>query len=171
MSVLFFSFLFFLPAGIANMMPVFASKIPILREYCYPLDFGLSFRGKRIFGDHKTIRGLLAGVFAGVLGVLIEQHLGFLPTQNPLLLGFLLSFGALIGDSIKSFFKRQIGIPSGKSWFPFDQIDYIMGGIFFSLFVVELPLSDYLIIISLYFILHLLISYTGFLLGLKNNPI
>ena len=42
---------FLLPAGFANMAPVFAKKINFLR---YPVDFGLKLRGRRIFGKNKT---------------------------------------------------------------------------------------------------------------------
>jgi len=41
-------------------------------------------------------------------------------------------FGALIGDIIKSFFKRRIGKKRGQDWIPFDQIDFILGVLFFS---------------------------------------
>ena len=48
-----------------------------------------------------------------------------LPT---LIVGPLFAIGALGGDALKSFFKRQVGIRPGGTWFPFDQIDYIIGG-------------------------------------------
>ena len=56
-----FALWFFLPAGLANAAPVFASRIPKSEKLALPLDFGKSFRGKRIFGENKTFRGLLAG--------------------------------------------------------------------------------------------------------------
>jgi len=34
---------------------------------------------------------------------------------NILIIGFLFGFGALLGDLVESFFKRRIGIESGKS--------------------------------------------------------
>jgi len=47
-----------------------------------PLDFGLSFRGKRIFGDHKTWRGLVINVLFCTIGTMIQawlQNKGYLP--------------------------------------------------------------------------------------------
>lgn len=166
MNIFFFAFFFFLPAGIANMVPVFAAKLPFLRKYNQPLDFGKSFRGKRILGNHKTIRGFIVGILGGVGVVLIESHI--MQISNPILLGFLLSFGALAGDSIKSFFKRRIGIPSGATWFPFDQIDYILGGLLLSLFVVRLSLWHYVTIFLLYFVLHIATTTVGYFLKLKE---
>lgn len=173
MNSLFLSFFFFLPAGIGNMMPVFAAKLPGLSKWNQPLDFGLTFQNKRILGDHKTVRGIITGILAGMLIAVILVH--FFPNlyhgANPFLVGFLLSFGALAGDSIKSFFKRRVNIPSGKTWFPFDQIDYIVGGLVLSLFVVRLPLQQYLVIFLLYFCLHLLSTTIGYLLHLKKSPL
>src|SRR5260221_11641112 len=107
MQNIFFSLWFFLPAGIANVVPVFASKLPILRGYCYPMDLNKSFSGKRILGDNKTIRGFISGILIGIIistlqynlyksSTLINALIGFNYTNgNPVLLGFLLSFGAL----------------------------------------------------------------------------
>lgn len=167
MNIIFFAFLFFLPAGVANMVPVFAAKL--FPKWDMALDFGLTFRGKSILGNHKTIRGLISGIF---LGILFALFLSFLFPQlyqtKAIFIGFLLSFGALLGDSIKSFFKRQVGIASGKSWFPFDQIDYILGGMLFSLLAIRLSLLDYFTIFIVYFLLHLFVSWIGFLVGLKK---
>jgi CDP-2,3-bis-(O-geranylgeranyl)-sn-glycerol synthase len=83
----------------------------------------------------------------------------------------LLSFGALFGDMVKSFFKRQLGVASGKSWFPFDQIDYIVGGLAFSAIVVRLEATQYISVLVVWFALHLISSYIGYLLKLKKDPI
>src|SRR6185312_2869782 len=129
MPMILFGLWFFLPAGIANMMPVFAAKI--FPKWNQPLDFGKSFGKKRIFGDHKTVRGIVVGILSGIL-IAILQYILYNNTTlvgsfvsfdymqgNPIVFGFLLSFGALLGDSIKSFFKRRVGVASGKTWFPF----------------------------------------------------
>ena len=168
-----YAFLFFLPAGIANMTPVFSSRIPILRNWRTPLDFGKSYRGKRIFGPNKTWRGLVSGTLAGALtGLLLYGP--FFSNGNQLI--FLLicaamSLGALVGDAVESIFKRQRGISSGNSWFPFDQTDYIIGGLIFTLPFGFLPLWLILWVFVLFFGLHLLSSYIGFLIGFKSKPI
>lgn len=172
------AFVFFLPAGIANMSPVFANKIPLLNRWKTPLDFGKYYKGKRIFGDNKTWRGLITGSLAAGLFSLTLSSLasGFIdvPVQFRLswfLFGAWIGLGALIGDAIESFFKRQRGVPSGHSWFPWDQIDYVLGAILFSLVIVREPIVVYVLTLGIYFSLHVVVSYIGYLLGLKDKPI
>lgn len=147
------------------------------------MDFHKKFRGKRLLGDHKTIRGLVAGIIVGVitvyLQILLFNYFKFFRDVslfnynqiNPVLLGFLSAFGALFGDALKSFFKRQLSIPSGKSWVPFDQVDYILGGILFTAMYIRFDLKTYIILFVMWFILHPLSTFIGWLLRLKDDPI
>jgi CDP-2,3-bis-(O-geranylgeranyl)-sn-glycerol synthase len=173
MDLLFAALVIFSPAGIANMMPILASKIPGLTQWNAPMDSGRNFGGKRIFGDHKTWRGFISGVVGGTLfGLIVHQVYDFGATQAEFLLfSAAISAGALLGDAVKSFFKRRVRVAPGKSWFPFDQIDYVIGGLLFMLPFGVLSLSLALTIFGLYFGLHLLISYIGYLLHLKSTPI
>jgi CDP-2,3-bis-(O-geranylgeranyl)-sn-glycerol synthase len=56
---------FFLPAYLANMSPVLIGRR--FGALAIPIDGGRTLWGKRILGDHKTWRGLLAGIVAGTL--------------------------------------------------------------------------------------------------------
>lgn len=184
MKELLFALWFFLPAGLANAAPVFMSKVPGLRKLNAPMDFGRSYRGKRIFGDNKTWRGLISGTVIATLAVAIQHYLhrnyagvrsaiDLVDYCDPLvlLLGPLLGLGALLGDAIESFFKRQSGVKPGHAWFPFDQIDYIIGGLLLSVLVVRLRLIDYAAIGVTWFLMHLIFSYLGYIVGLKSKPI
>jgi len=114
-----------------------------------PIDFGKSLKdGKRILGDGKTWRGFVAGAFVGMtcgfglstvakfanaygfdfLG--LNDFTGF-PFMIPII--FSICFGALLGDIVKSFFKRRIGRDRGQDWIPFDQLDFIVGALILSL--------------------------------------
>ncbi len=112
-----------------------------------PIDFGKIWRdNRRILGDGKTWRGLFSGTFLGMtlgFGLVIAARFlqqtdysflnltdfeGF-PLMIPLL--FSLCFGALLGDIIESFFKRRIGKDRGQDWRVFDQLDFIVGALFF----------------------------------------
>lgn len=168
-----FVFLFFLPAGIANMVPVFAARVPGLRNWEWPMDGGRSWRGRRLLGDHKTWRGFAAGTASAVLAAVIISKVDpfFYQGASPVLIGFLLGAGALAGDAVKSFFKRRAGIPSGKAWFPFDQVDYIAGAIAFSFWYAPLRPAGYLLMLALGFVLHLLIVYIGYLTKLRDQAI
>ena len=183
LALLFFAFWFFGPAGLANVLAFASGKIRILRPLNYPVDFGLKLRGKRILGSHKTIRGFVVGIVAAIMGVYLQVFLyTILPWQqqlfpidytvvNPVLLGFLLGFGALAGDSVKSFFKRQMGIQPGRSWFPYDQIDYIGGGIVLTWFYVPLAWYEYILIFLVWFLIHPLATFIGFLFKVRHKPI
>jgi CDP-2,3-bis-(O-geranylgeranyl)-sn-glycerol synthase len=175
---------FFAPAGLANAAPVFAARIPLLNKLGTPIDGGKTFRGKRLFGDHKTVRGFISGILLATIIVLLQMYLfrhvsWFKHTSlyvdyansKSLLLGPLLGFGALFGDAVKSFFKRQCNVPSGESWIPFDQIDYIVGGVLFSLPIVVLHPTDILLLFIVWVIVHPLSTFIAWLLGLKDKPI
>jgi CDP-2,3-bis-(O-geranylgeranyl)-sn-glycerol synthase len=90
---------------------------------------------------------------------------------HPLLLGALASMGALAGDALKSFVKRQVGIAPGKTWFPWDQLDYILGGIVFTYWYVPLSFSQYLLLGLVWFLLHPLSTFIGYELKLKESPV
>ncbi|MEO8863341.1 MAG: CDP-archaeol synthase [Candidatus Saccharimonadales bacterium] len=165
--------LFFLPAGIANMAPVLAKKVPFVNKIDWPMDLNLKWRGKRLLGKNKTWRGLLAGVLLGGITAVVVAKLNHDVVVNiaPFWVGCLLGFGALIGDAIESFFKRQLDVKPGHSWFPFDQTDYIIGGLIIIMPFVDLPLWASITILVTYFGMHIIVAYIGFLLGLKDKPI
>lgn len=176
MSEVLAAFLFFLPAGIANMSPVFANRIPVLNRWKTPIDLGKSWHGKRLLGENKTWRGLVFGTFmAGLTALLIRIF------TNPsasldihatfVFAGALMGAGALIGDAVESFAKRQMNIAPGSAWFPFDQTDYIIGGLLIIYPIYHPSFRLMLAIGLLYFGLHLVSSYIGYLLGLKDKPI
>jgi CDP-2,3-bis-(O-geranylgeranyl)-sn-glycerol synthase len=181
---LIFSVWFFLPAGLANASPIYARRIPGLKRLGYPLDFNKKFQGKLVFGKNKTWRGLILATAIGIIIVSI-QHFIFMhsswirtisnpidyQTINFILLGTLLGAGAILGDAIESFAKRRLDIKPGFSWFPYDQIDYIIGGCFLSLFIVRLSIQEYLLILGVWFLIHLVSSYIGYLTGMKDRPI
>lgn len=174
MNNVLFALLFFLPAGFANAAPPLINKVPLINRWKTPLDFGMTVRGQRMFGKNKTWRGLISGMLiSGITAWLLYPYLGT-DTGNTLshfIIGASLGFGALLGDAIESFFKRQIGIPSGSSWIVFDQIDYVVGAILFSLPFVRLNLIDYVFVVITYFCLHFIVSYIGYVLGFKEKPI
>lgn len=184
MNIILFALWFFLPAGLANSAPVFASRLPGLKNLSAPMDFGAHFKDKRIFGPNKTWRGLMAGILVATTTLWIQQylytHTGWAKTialnvnystLPVFILGPLFGLGALLGDAIESFFKRLKGVPSGESWFPFDQFDYIVGGLLASSLVVQLSLREYVVIVVIWFCLHILSVYIGFLIGLRDSKI
>ncbi len=171
---------FLLPAGFANMAPVFAAKV--FPRWDFPVDARKTFRRIRIFGDHKTIRGLVAGVLLSA-GVFLIQKKAYLSInwirtisafdygKMPVSFGALTGFGALFGDLIKSFFKRRVGIDPGKSWFPFDQIDWILGCLAATSLAVRPSSTLVFSSILMALVLSLIVKWLGYLLRLEKNPI
>lgn len=166
-----------LPGALANMMPVFVQRIPFLAA---PVDFGKSWRGKRIFGDHKTFRGFFFGILGAIVVAYIQsvfyqypaiQAISFIDFSetNVVVFGFLMGFGVLFGDLVKSFFKRRVNIEPGKSWFPWDQLDLIIGALVF-VSLIKIPSWQMIV----FFIvagplLHLGFNYLGYVLKIKKN--
>lgn len=167
--------LLLLPGAAANMAPVLVARIPFL---AHPLDNHLHVRGRRVFGANKTIRGLIAGVLASTLVVSLLAWGADLVAPfslidyssiHPLILGPLVGLGALVGDALKSFAKRQADIPPGHSWPPFDQIDWIVG-MFVAIAPFHVfPISIYLLALFIGGALHPLVNIAGYYLNLKRS--
>ena len=180
---IFFSLWFFAPAGFANLAAFLSGKIKFLKKFNYPVDCYKKFLGKRLLGSHKTVRGFIAAIVVGIIACALEVFVynsfssirQVIPldyaTINPVILGILLGFGALAGDGVKSFFKRRQGIQPGRSWFPFDQIDYILGGIAFSFLYIQLSLGWYIILFIVWFLMHPLTTFIGYLFRLRHQPL
>ncbi len=179
-----FALWFFLPAAFANGIPVLVAKIPWLQKFEAPMDFGLSYHGKRIFGAHKTWRGFIAGVLTATLTLWLQQeaviYFGWaqwLTTQvdyvslPTLIMGPVFGAAALAGDAIESFFKRQRGTAPGHGWFPWDQLDYILAASLATSLFVSLTLWQYISLIAFWFVIHIVSTYLGYLGGLRDRPI
>lgn len=179
-----FAMWFLLPAALSNSAPVFAAAIPGLKKFNAPIDGGRKIGGHDILGPHKTWRGIIAGIVVSTFVLWLQQLLAanfewaqFITGEvnyaslPVLLLGPAFAIGALGGDAIESFFKRRIGIKSGKSWLPFDQLDYIIGSVLISMLFVVVSPMQYLWMFIIWFGVHLVASFVGYKLGLKKEPI
>jgi len=164
---------FFLPAGFANMAPIiFQNSLPGL---AMPLDGGKKIRGKRIFGDHKTVRGMVCGFAFGILIAYVQSFHPFpgieiIDYHQWLLLGFVQSVGALGGDLLKSFFKRQMNVAPGQSWVPFDQLDYVLGAILATTFFFHVPWEMIGAALVLGPLFHMGLNRIGYWLKIRESP-
>jgi CDP-2,3-bis-(O-geranylgeranyl)-sn-glycerol synthase len=145
-----------------------------------PIDFGKTWSdGKRIFGDGKTFRGFFGGVMSGILVgsilILLQYFLNLEPIHTPLSV-ILLATGALLGDLIKSFFKRRLDKKRGESWLIADQYDLVAGA--FALLLIVYPewvwtwitpaVAVWIVVITP--LLHRGVNIIGYLLGVKDVP-
>lgn len=169
---------FLLPAYFANMAPVIFNNMGWLNFLAKPIDGGFKLNNDYIFGFNKTWRGLVSAIIVGVIitgiqsllysnsyfnGIsLINYH------RNWLVFGFCAGTGAILGDLIKSFFKRRVHIVSGKSWPVFDQLDFIIG-FFVATYWLVMPNWQIVIIAFLItLILHPLTNIIAYFLKLKK---
>lgn len=170
---------FMFPAYLANMAPVLLKWTPLGN---FPLDHKKTWHGQRIFGEHKTYRGIFTGVLLGVITIFVQArlvdfhfftNLSLIPyqelsIQKLSLIGFAFGFGALLGDLVKSFFKRRLKIPSGKLWFPFDQLDFAIGALLLVQIFYTPPWPHIMMILVFTPLLHFLTNVISYFLGLKK---
>jgi len=169
---------FILPAGIAN---IFASVSRYFPVSGFPIDFNKTWRGKRVLGNNKTWRGAFFGTVFGILTFWLQQYLyqyDFFQklsltdyTQLDWLFGFLLASGAIWGDALESFFKRQIDRAPGKPWLPFDQIDYSVGSLALASIIFFPGWSIAIFIVVFGVILHIMFNLLGYLLKIQKNKL
>jgi len=140
----------------------FANATPTILGGGKPVDFKRNFiDGRRLFGDNKTIRGFVSGVFAGtVVGIL----------QGEPLRGALLSLGALIGDLGGAFVKRRFGLDPGAPLPLLDQLDFVAGALILSVNFFPIDVTSMILIIVLTPFIHFLTNTIAYALKLKSRP-
>ncbi len=170
---------YILPAYLANISPVFAYNI-FKNKFSTPIDFNKKLLNRPLFGKNKTYRGFISGILVGILVSSLQSYLyAFKSIKdislfdytsiNPVIFGFLMGFGALFGDLAKSFVKRRLNFKPGASWIPFDQTDFLVGGMFFASFVYR-PGADVIITILLVMpIVKVIIDQIGFYLKISRS--
>ena len=159
MGILTTALLFIGPAYVANAAPlVFGGRTP--------LDGGRNFLdGQPIFGSHKTVRGLVAGIIAGsVLGA-VES----LFDPRLLLAGFMISLGAVLGDLLGAFVKRRLKIKPGDQLPIVDQLDFVLGGLLVGWSFFQMELVSILVVVLVTPPIHLVTNFGAYLLGIKKT--
>jgi len=188
-----FTLIFFLPAYLANMFPVIFLKTSFLVNLRKPIDMGRKWHGKRVLGDNKTFYGIVTAVIGGAIGAPLAVFIfysadgGLVNLLNTefwhlvwyfitlLFIGGYVGLGAIMGDIIKSFFKRRMGIAPGKPLIFFDQVDFIIGAWVAIMFLewllnVQSGIDWQILLISLIItpLLHLGANYIAFRLKWKK---
>lgn len=140
-----------------------------------PIDGGRTFvDGRPLLGKGKTVRGICIGVTTAVLVAVAQSF--FLYTMNPVIFGLLIGSGAMLGDVMKSFFKRRLNIASGRPLPLFDQLDFIAGALALYYLVgpyvlnafYSLTFTQVAVIVVVTPLMHLLFNSIGYALGMKE---
>ncbi|WP_304105635.1 CDP-2,3-bis-(O-geranylgeranyl)-sn-glycerol synthase [Methanobrevibacter ruminantium] len=171
---------FMLPAYVANLSGLaFGGGTPV--------DGGKEYKdGRRLIGNGVTWKGFINGtilgtIVGGILGIIgsfygdlnvLTSGVIALPVYGSIIggltLGFLMAFGALLGDLVGSFIKRRMGLQSGEPAPIMDQLDFVVGALILSLLVVKISWEFFIIIAVLTLILHLGSNMIAYLLGIKD---
>ncbi len=154
------------------------------------IDFGKSWRGKRILGDGKSWLGFFGGVLTGVLtGLLIMgisaiwdpvNYGGYGPFWTNVSIITCLATGALLGDICGAFIKRRLGMERGQKAPILDQYDFVAGSFLFtSIFHWDFIYANYfegvhiaafITILLVTFAIHRSVNIIGYKMGLNKEP-
>ncbi len=154
-----------------------ANGAPVIFGGGKAMDLGRNFiDGKRLFGSHKTFRGFFAGIiigtFVGLVQTIFYEQVLFQYSpqfQYSILLGFMMSVGAVIGDLIESCIKRRINRPPGTNLPIADQLDFILGAFLFSIPVSPPSLLYAAVILLVTIPTHWITNLGATLLNMKNK--
>jgi CDP-2,3-bis-(O-geranylgeranyl)-sn-glycerol synthase len=153
---------FMAPAYVANMAPPF---VRYWKGWNRPIS-------PRWLGTHKTVLGFAAGVLAAVAVTFLQSRLawpGAIAAYDGWLdLGVRFGVGAMLGDSLKSFFKRRRGVAPGGTWIPFDQLDFVAGALVLVWRRAALAWTDVAVVLALSFVGHILVNHLGYWLGVRD---
>jgi len=172
-------FYFFLPAYLANATPPLAARAGILNFLARPIDGGRNFLGRPFLGSHKTWRGLVLGILAGFLTVLLQAYLWRFPAFreisiidyqkiNLLFFAFWLPAGAVFGDLLSAFAKRRLNLAPGAKFLPFDQTNYVIGAFIFLWPFFDVKPDVWPVLFVLTFFLHIIVNRLGYSLKLHK---
>lgn len=147
----------------ANGAPLLVRLLPGLRRWNRPLDGGYRLAdGERLFGHHKTWRGVSAAI------LLTTPVAWFL--NLPLWLGILFALFSMLGDLLGSFAKRRWHIAPGARAIGLDQLPEAL----LPLLLLKQPLGlgwlSILITALLFMIVVLLLSRILYYLRVRRNP-
>lgn len=143
-----------------------ANAAPLLLGGGRTLDGGRKLSdGQPIFGSHKTVRGVLAGVIAGTLvgfgESLIDPRLA--------LGGIMISLGSVLGDLLGAFIKRRLRVEPGRAFPILDQLDFILGGLLLGYAFFPISLVSAVLVVLVTPPIHLGTNYGAYLLGIKRT--
>jgi CDP-2,3-bis-(O-geranylgeranyl)-sn-glycerol synthase len=143
-----------------------ANAAPLLFGGGPTLDRGRKLSdGQPIFGAHKTIRGVIAGILAGTIIGLAESFVD----SRLALAGFMMALGAVSGDLLGAFVKRRLHVEPGKAFPILDQLDFVLGSLIFGYYFFPIGLYSVIFFVVVTPPIHLGTNYGAYRLGIKKT--
>ncbi|KKT76005.1 MAG: CDP-diglyceride synthetase [Microgenomates group bacterium GW2011_GWA2_44_7] len=136
-------------------------KRNLWQSLTFPVDFGGTINGERIFGPTKTFRGFVVTIVGASLVTYLTYPL--LSTPNVVfyvpswLIGALLGLGYSIGELPTSFLKRrfdiapsqQVGGAKGVFFYLLEQVDSVATAVIVALLISNIPISTGIILFTM----------------------
>jgi CDP-2,3-bis-(O-geranylgeranyl)-sn-glycerol synthase len=177
----------FAPLLAASAVAGLVLRFDLLSGLARPIDAGRTWRGRRLFGDGKTWRGVVVAVAVCVAGAAVQRHvvggsagdlaLADYRTTNVFLFGAAMGGGAMLGELPNSFVKRRLGIARGETargalavlFYVWDQVDLLTTAWpLLSFWVQPTPaLAATSVVVAL--VLHPLLSLLGWVVGARRT--
>ena len=180
--------LFALPVIIGGGLHIAAMRLGLWPRLArLPLDGRLTWRGRRLLGDNKTVRGAVVMVAAtalasGLTGLVVGAsglagHGLATAAAHPLGWGALLGAGYVAGELPNSFLKRQLDVAPGAAaggalgplFWIVDQCDSLLGVLAAASLVAALPLALCAALVVVTIAVHPLAALVMKRLGLKRR--
>lgn len=128
-----------------------------------PLDGGrMMADGHPLLGPSKTLRGLVSAIVGTVAAAPL---LGF-----SWQIGLLIAIFAMLGDIFSSFLKRRLGLASSAMALGLDQIPESLFPLVACRSLLDLSVSQVLLLTFVFMIAELLISRLLYQLGIRQHP-
>jgi len=147
---------------IANGAPII-SRVLLSDGFNLAVDFGVKLPdNKRLFGSSKTWRGIFSAlaftpIAAWLLGYLAET-------------GLLVAVYAILGDLTSSFIKRRLAMKPSSMAPLLDQVPESLFPALMMMQTFRLTISSLLLLILIFVITELILSYTLFKWGIRKRP-
>jgi hypothetical protein len=162
-------------------------KFGWLSALAVPIDAGRTFRERRLLGENKTWRGVIAVGFGTALGFLLRAEWSgasrlatepawlHQPSASTFAFGLFVGVSAMLFELPNSFVKRQLDIrpgaqgrrTTGAIFYIIDQIDMLVGICLALAFAVPISLEFILWSAAFLFVAHQIITVIGYALGMR----
>lgn len=158
------------------MLPVYAANMaaPFSRLFARRFPRAVKPVSERWLGSHKTWLGYVLAIAAASAVALVQAALGWpqaIAREGPWwLLGPACGLAAMLGDSVKSLFKRRLAMAPGARWVPADQLDFAIGGLIALAFFTDLGWRDVAIVLAITFFGTIAVNRLAHLLHIKSTP-
>ena len=181
-----------LAMSLAGILHVLWLRAPLSQRFAWPVDCGLTFRGRRLFGANKRLSGFMvlppaAAASFALLGSLyktmptsITDGLWPLSTVQYAGLGMVCGLAFMLAELPNSFFKRQLDIAPGQAppqrplrWVVMlvDRMDSVVGVLLVASALVPLSVATWMLVLAFGSVMHAVFSIVLHVLGIKARAL